>query len=58
MNFSKIQVFPKEHPLHVYPIEDTYPHDVENNVECKCKPSIKSEKDTLIIVHNAYDGRK
>jgi len=52
----KIYIEPKHPPIHILPIGDLKPHKEE--LKCECKPEIKGENETLIIIHNAYDGRK
>ena len=45
----------KEQPTHVYPINDLYPHEIENN-NCVCEPNI--EENGLLVIHNSFDGRE
>lgn len=42
-------------PLHVVPINDTSPH--EESVTCACAPRSEGVNGTLLVIHNAYDGR-
>ena len=42
--------------LHVVPVNDTYEH-VLDGCECWCRPMEQSEGDSILIVHNANDGR-
>lgn len=42
--------------IHVTPINDIKPH-IECTT-CYCYPRVKFENGEMIIIHNAYDGRK
>jgi hypothetical protein len=53
----KMYINPKQPPIHVLPIDDLKPHE-EEGLNCECKPTIQGEGETLIVIHNAYDGRK
>ncbi len=44
-------------PIHVYPINDTYPHITEG-VGCPCKPRIEDVEGGTLIIHNSFDGRE
>lgn len=44
-------------PLHVYPVHDIYPHEVDG-APCPCKPSIEMRNGETIIVHHAWDMRE
>lgn len=44
--------------MHVYPIDDTYPHITEGGSGCPCKPTIEAVEGGTLIIHNAYDGRE
>lgn len=55
-----------EKVYHVYPLNDLqkhylkcqYPADGAPFCPCKCEPVWKEEDDSLIIVHNSFDGRE
>lgn len=42
--------------LHVYPIDDLFPHN-EADCDCPCDPEVEVVGASLLIIHNAYDGR-
>lgn len=42
--------------IHVLPVNDTTEH--EETTECKCRPIIKTEGESMIVIHNSYDGRE
>lgn len=42
-------------PLHVIQINDLHPH--QESVTCACEPRCEAASDTLLVIHNAYDGR-
>jgi hypothetical protein len=44
-------------PIHVYPINDTYPH-ITSGLGCPCKPKVEKTEGGTLIVHNSYDGRE
>lgn len=39
---------------HVYPIGDLREHNIENGLNCWCKPT----QDGFVIIHNSMDGRE
>lgn len=43
--------------LHVYPVDDTFPHITEG-AGCPCKPKIEDCEGGTLIIHNAWDGRE
>lgn len=51
---------------HVYPrndleshyLECVYPSNRSPYCPCKCNPQFKEENESLIIVHNSFDGRE
>lgn len=51
---------------HVYPVQDldshylecVYPAEGYPYCPCKCNPEWKEENDSLLIVHNSFDGRE
>ena len=44
--------------LHVHPLNDTEPHDLEGT-QCKCNPSVIIEPNAeIIVVHNSFDCRE
>lgn len=43
--------------IHVYPVDDTYPHITEG-IGCPCKPRIEPCEGGTLIVHRSYDGRE
>lgn len=53
-------------PYHVYPrndleehyLECVYPQIGHPYCPCKCNPVFKEEDNTIIIVHNSFDGRE
>lgn len=42
--------------IHITPINDLKEH--QENVNCHCNPKTEYIKDTLLIIHNAYDKRE
>lgn len=52
--------------FHVYPVNDLEDHYLEcvypvighPYCPCKCNPQFKEEDDSLLIVHNSFDGRE
>ena len=42
--------------FHVLPINDIKEH--EESSTCSCNPEVKIENGEMIIIHNAFDGRK
>jgi len=42
--------------LHVFPVNDLRPH-ADSGYDCECQPSVKLEGDSVLVVHNAFDGR-
>ena len=44
----KIYIEPKHPPIHILPIGDLKPH--KEGLKCECKPEIKGENETLIII--------
>lgn len=51
---------------HVYPRNDLHEHTLKCNYppignplcECDCEPDWKQDGDSVIIVHNSFDGRE
>jgi len=43
--------------VHVYPVDDTYPHITEG-AGCPCKPKIEPCEGGTLVIHNSYDGRE
>lgn len=43
--------------VHVYPLNDTYPHITEG-AGCPCKPKIEEVEGGMTIPRNSYDGRE
>ncbi len=44
--------------VHVYPVNDTYPHTTGDK-RCACKPRITQvEGGGIVVCHNSYDGRE
>ena len=41
---------------HVIPLNDSEEH--EESTTCKCCPSVEFEEGEMIVIHNAFDGRK
>ena len=46
-----------EDEIHVFPVDDLFPHDTENGIECMCNPNRDFENPNVII-HNSFDGRE
>ena len=44
--------------VHVYPVDDTYPHITEGGAGCPCKPQVETVEGGTLIIHNAWDGRE
>lgn len=45
-------------PIHIYPINDTYPH-ITDGVGCPCKPAVEEvEGGGTVIIHHSFDGRE
>ena len=56
--------------FHVYPKNDLQDHNLSHYLDgvipiegsrycpCKCNPECKQENNSLIIVHNSFDGRE
>jgi len=42
--------------IHVLPGNDTGEHTEDFN--CKCNPHLGFENETVIVIHNAFDGRE
>ncbi len=55
-----------EKVFHVYPTNDLEEHYLEcvypivghPYCPCKCHPEFREEEDSLLIVHNSFDGRE
>lgn len=45
-----------ETDVHVYPVNDLYPH-VTDGGECACGPKIETRGDGLVVIHRAFDLR-
>lgn len=61
MNLITTTIQPTEGSVHVYPMEDSFPHDTEHGVDCPCNPTIKApepDDEFPVIIHNAFDGRE
>jgi hypothetical protein len=41
--------------LHVLPVNDLKPH--RESVTCHCDPRVEAVKGTMLVIHNAFDGR-
>lgn len=57
MKNAFIHILPKNPPIHVLPINDLKKHSESLEKICACKPEIKGEGETILVIHNAYDGR-
>ena len=45
--------------IHVYPLNDMLPHDVEHGTECWCQPAVVAVVDgARVIAHTSADGRE
>lgn len=44
--------------MHTYPTNDLKPHNVRDDYRCPCKPSLELHDRTLMVIHNAWDGRE
>lgn len=42
---------------HVYPVNDTYEHDTEDD-ECWCRPNYEHINGHWLVTHNPADGRE
>lgn len=42
--------------FHITPINDLKEH--QEDINCHCKPKSEYINDTLLIIHNSYDGRE
>lgn len=55
-----------EKVFHVYPLNDLESHYLEcvypaignPYCPCKCNPEFKEEGESLLIIHNSFDGRE
>jgi len=52
-----INIFANYPPLHILPLNDIKKHK-EVECSCSCKPSIKLENNTFLIIHNLFDKRE
>jgi hypothetical protein len=45
--------------IHVYPINDIEPHELEG-YRCKCDPKVEyqHESESIMVIHNSFDGRE
>ncbi|MCK4500888.1 hypothetical protein KAU11_10335 [Candidatus Babeliales bacterium] len=43
-------------PIHIMPVNDIRPHT--EKMTCNCKPKVESRNKTMLVIHNAYDGRE
>jgi hypothetical protein len=44
--------------IHVYPLEDSKPHDLEHGDLCPCHPELERfANGSVMVTHNAWDGR-
>lgn len=41
---------------HVMPINDKEPH--EESTTCECEPKVEHINGSMIVIHNAFDGRE
>ena len=53
---SYLNIVTKNSPMHILPIDDLEEHYKAFN--CHCKPKLKEENETIIVIHNAFDGRE
>jgi len=44
-------------PVHVYPINDIYPHNTESQ-DCPCRPKIEYRGRDEVVIHNSWDLRE
>lgn len=44
-------------PVHVFPVDDMYPHDTEHFFKCHCTPCVSLVNNTFIVSHHAFDHR-
>lgn len=49
---------PRKRSIHVYPVDDLFPHDTESAGQCECNPKIEFENGETMVIHNAWDGRE
>ncbi len=51
---------------HVYPVDDWYEHQIDEDYECPCDPTVEwidpqtelPYEDGPLVIHNAFDGRQ
>ncbi len=43
---------------HVYPVNDTKPHDTNHGALCKCQPVTEIYENGVTVIHNSFDGRE
>ena len=55
---SELPEMPKY--IHVVPVDDLEPHEERymDGYECKCEPRIEVINDTVLVIHNSFDGRE
>lgn len=41
---------------HVLPVDDIQPH--EESLDCHCMPTITQGYESIVVTHNAFDGRE
>ncbi len=46
--------------IHVVPVGDVEPHEERytEGYECKCDPKIEVVHETILVIHNSFDGRE
>lgn len=46
--------------IHIVPVNDTEEHEERymEGYECKCEPKIEPIHDTILVIHNSFDGRE
>lgn len=43
--------------VHIYPINDQREHTLVGEF-CRCQPSVADAGHSVLVIHNAYDGRE
>jgi len=49
--------YPDTSEAHLIPIEDMYPHVIDLEGTCSCRPVIDPECESMYWLHNAWDLR-
>lgn len=45
--------------MHVYPVNDLYPHDTDSGGQCECNPKVEFlDGGDALVIHNSWDGRE